>query len=121
MFPMIGEFGGVEQQGDGSDRLEIDSKFNVRYIAADPVVVTRTIHDINNKGQPLATQMVDGQYDGGQDGVGIDETPGNKNKFEEPKVEETKDTNTDYRCPDYANSSSPATMLRPEKKLCGTS
>ena len=52
MFPMIGEFGGVEQQGDGSDRLEIDSKFNVRYIAADSVVETSTIHDINNKGQP---------------------------------------------------------------------
>ena len=35
-FPMIGEFGGVEQKGNGHDKLEIDSKYNVRYIAADP-------------------------------------------------------------------------------------
>ena len=61
MFPMIGKFGGVEQQGNGSNRLVIDSKFNVRYIAADPVVETRTIHDINNKGQPSVTKLVDDQ------------------------------------------------------------
>ena len=60
MFPMIGEFGGVEQQGDGSDRLEINSKLNVKYIAADPVAETETIHDIDAKGQPSATHMVDG-------------------------------------------------------------
>ena len=60
IFPMIGEFGGVEQQGDGSDRLEINSKLNVKYIAADPVAETETIHDIDAKGQPSATHMVDG-------------------------------------------------------------
>ena len=43
MFPMIGEFGGVEQQGDGSDRLGNESKFNVRYIATDPALGTKTI------------------------------------------------------------------------------
>jgi hypothetical protein len=45
MFPMIGEFGGVEQCY-GSDRLRIDSKFNVKYIATDPLVDdTRPQHD----------------------------------------------------------------------------
>ena len=35
-FPMIGEFGGVEQKGNGHDKLEIDSKYNMRYIAEEP-------------------------------------------------------------------------------------
>ena len=34
-FPMIVEFGGIEQQGNGYDRFEVDSKYNVRYIAAE--------------------------------------------------------------------------------------
>ena len=33
-FPTIGEFGGVEQIGDGHDNLQVDSNLNVRYIAA---------------------------------------------------------------------------------------
>ena len=36
-FPRIGEFGGIEQQGDGQDRFEVDGKFNVRYINVEPV------------------------------------------------------------------------------------
>ena len=35
MFPRIGEFGGLEQHGDGQGRFEVDEKFNVRYIAAE--------------------------------------------------------------------------------------
>ena len=35
MFPRIGEFGGIEKQGDGLGRFEVDEKFNVRYIAAE--------------------------------------------------------------------------------------
>ena len=34
-FPMIGEFGGGEQIGDGRDNLQVDSNLNVRFIAAD--------------------------------------------------------------------------------------
>ena len=29
-FPRIGEFGGIEQQGDGQDRFEVNKKFNLR-------------------------------------------------------------------------------------------
>ena len=32
-FPMIGEFGGEEQQGDGHDRFEVDANYTLRYIA----------------------------------------------------------------------------------------
>jgi hypothetical protein len=28
-FPRIGEFGGIEHQGDGQDRFEVDEKFNL--------------------------------------------------------------------------------------------
>ena len=42
-FPMIGEFGGVEQIGDGSDNLQVDSNLNVKYIAADVAEVTDTM------------------------------------------------------------------------------
>ena len=31
-FPMIGEFGGEEQHGDGQDKFEVDAKYNLRYI-----------------------------------------------------------------------------------------
>ena len=40
---MIGEFGGVEQIGDGSDNLQVDSNLNVKYIAADVAEVTDTM------------------------------------------------------------------------------
>ena len=35
--PRIGEFGGIEKQGDGHDRFEVDEKFNLRYIASETV------------------------------------------------------------------------------------
>ena len=34
-FPTIGEFGEVQQIGNGRDNLQIDSNLNVKYIAAD--------------------------------------------------------------------------------------
>ena len=34
-FPMIGEFGGEEQRGDGRDKFEVDAKYNLRYIAKE--------------------------------------------------------------------------------------
>ena len=36
-FPRIGKFGGIEQQGDGQDRFEVDEKFDLRYINVDSV------------------------------------------------------------------------------------
>ena len=63
MFPMIGEFVGVEQQGNGSDRLDIDSKFNVKYIDAGPFVETRKHHAIDQEEQVSATQLMDDHYD----------------------------------------------------------
>ena len=37
MFPRIGEYGGIEQQGDGLDMFEVDEKFNIRYSNVDTV------------------------------------------------------------------------------------
>ena len=34
-FPMIGEFGGEEQHGDGQDKFEVDAKYKLRYIATE--------------------------------------------------------------------------------------
>ena len=31
-FPRLGKFGGIEQQGNGQDRFEVDEKFNLSYI-----------------------------------------------------------------------------------------
>jgi hypothetical protein len=36
-FPRIGEFGGIEQQGDGRDRFEVDGPYNIRYIEVEQV------------------------------------------------------------------------------------
>ena len=38
----IGEFGGIEQQGDGHDRFEVDEKFNLRYIAKETIPRSNT-------------------------------------------------------------------------------
>ena len=32
-FPLIGEFGGEEQEGDGHDKFEVDNNYDLRYIA----------------------------------------------------------------------------------------
>ena len=97
MFPMIGELGGVEQQGNGSDIVEIDSKFNFRYIAADPVVESGTLHDIDHEEQPSATQLVNDQNDGEPNGVSTGEMTSNESEFEEPEAGESKDTHTNVQ------------------------
>ena len=58
-FPTIGDFGGVEQIGDGRNNLQIDSNLIVRYNAADitEVVVDPKVDDgkaIHNE-HPIAT------------------------------------------------------------------
>ena len=41
-FPMIGEFGGVKQIGNGHDNLHVDSNLIVRYIAAENTEVAES-------------------------------------------------------------------------------
>jgi hypothetical protein len=50
-FPMIGGFSGVQQIGDGSDNLQVDSNLNVKNIAVDVAEVTDTmeIPELNTK------------------------------------------------------------------------
>ena len=38
VLPRIGEFGGIEQQGDGQDRFEVDRPYNIRYIEVEHVL-----------------------------------------------------------------------------------
>ena len=42
-FPRIGEFGGIEQQGDGRDRFEVDGPYNIRYIEVEQVPETTAV------------------------------------------------------------------------------
>ena len=44
-FPRIGEFGGIEQQGDGWDRFEVDGPYNIRYIEVEQVMRTTAVDD----------------------------------------------------------------------------
>ena len=41
-FPRIGEFGGIEQQGDGRDRFEVNGPFDIRYIKVEQVQLRLT-------------------------------------------------------------------------------
>ena len=62
-FPTIGDFGGVEQIGDGRNNLQIDSNYNMRYIAADNTEVTAdqkvdVEDDIHTDEHPVVTTEV---------------------------------------------------------------
>ena len=42
-FPTISKFGGVEQVGDGSDNLQVDSNLNVKYSAVENAEIRDTL------------------------------------------------------------------------------
>ena len=44
-FSRIGEFGGIEQQGDSQDMFEVDDKFNLRYIAVETLPQIGAVDD----------------------------------------------------------------------------
>ena len=43
--PRISEFGGIEQQGDGQDRFEVNGPYNIRYIEVEQIPRTSAVED----------------------------------------------------------------------------
>ena len=77
----------MEQNGNGHDKLEINSKYNVRYIAADPSLEQGTLHDEEPEEQHPVSQLEDEQYDGEHDEVSAAKKISDQLDIKEPEDE----------------------------------